>query len=594
MDPASVLTLVSSFCELAKASGDGVAMLRSKLPETELFWKDFEKRLKLDPDVPWAAIRSRCYLQPTFIALSWGLIYGLDESRSRMEAHFTSFVEQPDGGRYPPEELVGRIMAVAEEAAVEAAPSDRLAGVAARRMIEERVRTGIEEVLGALGTLPPEQQEMARDLRALLEQSEAQTRLLDDRHRDVTERLGHITDLLEADRPSIPAGSIDPAMLKELLDAQTEQIVQRTAEMLASEFDRRDDVLGPRMTRAESDVPAARVEPRRPIGASASPDDREYDRQLALLEKDDPEAAARLGRVFSAGAPSLAAAVRDGGLDDGTPQLLTACARILATTTFLDEAERAFLLAESLSTDSGDKARQLVRAAGAAQMQGAAERAQKYLDRARGLAPRHPAVLIAEARLSDDSGDALERLAGVEPETDLGRASLHQIRARAFLEQGDEESARAEFELASAADSENDMLIELGATLEITRARRQTDDGTGVDVALVSQAAQTFEELAARVGAQRRAEESALLSARAAEGFLLAHEHGEASRVLASVQAPSPMAEDGALYLAEIAGMAGRPDLVMNFLAEDNLGAEARVLRADAEAQTGAQRPSRP
>jgi hypothetical protein len=65
-------------------------VLRSKRPETELFWKDFEKRLKLDPDVPWAAIRSRCYLQPSFIALSWGLIYGVDESRSRMEAHFTS------------------------------------------------------------------------------------------------------------------------------------------------------------------------------------------------------------------------------------------------------------------------------------------------------------------------------------------------------------------------------------------------------------------------------------------------------------------------------------------------------------------------
>ena len=576
MDPASMLTLISSFCELAKTSGDGVAVLRRKLPETELFWKDFEKRLKLDPDVPWAAIRGRCYLQPSFIALSWGLIYGVDESRSRMEAHFTSFVEQPDDGRYPPEELVGRIMAVAEEAAAQAAPSDRLAGVAARRMIEERLRTGIEEVLDAHGTLLPEQQEMAQGLKALLEQSEAQA-----------ERIDHIADLLEADRgPSAPPGPIDAAALEELLNAQTEQIVRRTAAIVASEFKRRDDALGARTTRAERDVPVASVEPRQPVGGSASPDDREYDRQLALLETDDPEAAARLTRVFAAGAASLAATLHDGGLDDGTPQLLTACARILATTTFLDEAEKAFLVAEGLSTDSSDKARQLVRAAGVAQMQGAPERAEQYLDRARGLAPRHPALLIAEARLGGDSGHALEQLAAVEPETDLDRASLHQTRARAFLDQGDEERARAEFELANAADPENDMVIELGATLEIARARRQTDDGTGVDVALVSQAARTFEELSARVGAQGRAEESTLLSARAAEGLLLAHEPAEASRVLASVQAPGRMTEDAALYLAEIAGMAGRPDLVMNFLAEDNLGAEARVLRADAEAQT--------
>jgi predicted nucleic acid-binding protein len=574
MDPAALLAVITSFCELGTASGDAAGFLHSKLPENELFWREFEKRLKTDPDMPWTQIRSRCYLQPAFIALSCGLIFGVDESRSRMEAHFTSFVEQPDGGRYSPEELVVRIMAVAEEAAAGAAPSDRLAGVAARRMIEERLRVGTEEILSALGTIPSTQLQMAKDLKALLEQSENQTR-----------RLDHLTDQLEKERPSIPAG-IDPAMLEALLNAQTEQILQQTEELFASAFQRRDDSLDVPVTRAEREVPVAPIESPAPIGSSGTPEDREFARQLALLQEDDPVVAARLSRLFHGGASSLAAGVRDGDLNDGTPQLLTACGRILATTKFVGEAETAFLLAESLSSDSDEKARQFVRAAGTAQMQGAGERAQKYLDRARDLAPRHPALLIAEARLSADTANALEQLAVVEPETELDQLSLHQTRARALLDQGEEESARAEFELARALDPENDMLIELGATLEITRAHRQTEEGSAVDLAPVSQAAQTFEELAARVGAQGREEESVLLSARAAEAFLLAHEHREASRVLASIRAPEPMAEDARLYMAGIAGMAARPDLVIDFLANGDISAEARVLRADAKAQS--------
>jgi predicted nucleic acid-binding protein len=465
-------------------------------------------------------------------------------------------------------------MAVAEEAAAGAAPSNRLAGVAARRMIEERLRVGIEEILDALGAIPSTQLRMAEDLKALLEQSETQTR-----------RLDHLTDQLEKERPSIPAG-IDPAVLEALLDAQTEQILKRTEELFASEFQRRENPLGAPVMGTEGQVPFAPIESRPPISTSGTPEDREFARQLVLLDKDDPVVAARLSRLFDGGIASLAATVLDGDLDDGTTPLLAACGRILATSKFLGEAETAFLLAESLSSDSDEKARQFVRAAGAAQMQGAGERAQKHLDRARDLAPRHPALLIAEARLSADTASALEQLAVVEPETELDRLSLHQTRARALLDQGEEESARGEFELARALDPENDMLIELGATLEITRAHRQAEDGSAVDVAAVSQAAQAFEELAARLGAQGRSEESALLSARAAEAFLLAHEHREAARVLASIRAPEPMAEDARLYMAWIAGMAARPDLVIDFLADGDISAEARVLRADAEAQS--------
>jgi tetratricopeptide (TPR) repeat protein len=574
MDPAALLTVITSFCELGKASGDAAGFLHSKLPENKLFWKNFEKRIKPDPDMPWAQIRSRCYLQPAFIALSCGLIFGIDDSRSRMKAHFTSFVEQPDGGRYSPQELVSRIMIVAEEAAAKAAPSDRLAGVAARRMIEQRLRAGVDEILDALATPPAAQLQIAQDLKVLLEQSEAQARQLD-----------HITDRLDTQPPSIPAG-IDADALEAMLAAQTEQILQRTEEMLAGQFQRRDDSLDASMRQAAGETAVAPIDAPPAGGISYTPEDREFDRQLAALEKDDSDAAARLRRLFADGAASLAATVRDGDLEDGTPQLLAACGRILATTQFLAEAEAAFLRAERLSSDSNEKARQLVRAAGAAQMQGALERAQQHLDRARDLAPRHPALLIAEARLSADAAQALEQLGAVEPQTDLDRMSLHQTRARALLDQGDEEGARAEFELADALDPENDMLIELGATLEITRAHRLVEEGSPADAASVSQAARTFEALATRVGAQGRAEESALLRARAAEAFLLAGNQGEASRVLASVKAPEAMATDARLYLAEIAGMALRPDLVIDFLAGQEIGAEARVLRADAEAQS--------
>jgi tetratricopeptide (TPR) repeat protein len=581
--------MVTSLIDLAKGSSDAAVLINKTLPENERFWGRFESKLKNDPDVPWATIRSRSYLQPKFVAVSCELIHGFDGSRASMKAHFDSFVEPPADGRYAKQELVARIMVVAEKAATEAAPSDRLAGLAGRRLVEERMAAAVEELLRELGPLRPELQEIGRNVETVIEQirlqDETQARLA----HGLEESLGRLTDAVEkqATQASMSSpGSIDRAEMEKLLEAQADKIQQQNEDLFTRMYQHSHDAVGGRQlgSGAGMTVEQSPLTPE-PETASATASDREYHAQLELLGRTDQAAAARLERAYREGAVSLAAAVREDTFDDGITDLLVAAARILAKTVFLAEAETAFLVAARLTDDPRDKARQLTRASGLAALQGAPERSGRHLDGARRLVPDHPAVLIAEARASADSQFALEHLAGVEPENDRERAVLHQTRAQALLHQGDEDDAREEFALAKQADAGNEMVVEFGAVLSMAAAHRRLKEGEAVDPVPLREAASVFEDLAAEIGGQGRLDEAAQLLARAAEALLIAHEPGEAARVLRSVVDPRSLKLESVLYLGEVAGMAGRPDLVLELVPADADATPARLLRADAEAQ---------
>jgi tetratricopeptide (TPR) repeat protein len=590
MEPTVVLTLVSSFVELAKGSGDAAALIAKSLPETERFWRHLESKLKNDSDVPWASIRSRSYLHPTFVALSYEMIHGLEGSRTSMRAHFDSFIEPIPGGRYEKGELVARVMTAAEEAATEAATSDRLAALTDRRLVEERVAAAVEELLSELGPLRPELQGVGRDVQAIVEQLRSQA----DEHarlaRGVEERIGRLTDVVEegARQPASPTrSSIDRDEVRRLLEEQADAFQRRTEDTLMRMFQHPDDVVKAQLDSGGSEQGAdqSAIEP---VRISHSAAHQEYLAQFEALHRDTPELATRLNRAYGEGVVSLATALREGMFRDGPPALLAAIGQILAKTKFLDEAETAFLTAAQLAVDPRDKTRQLVRTSAMASLQRSSERARQYLDEARKLVPDHPAVLIAEARASSDSQFILEHIDGVEPESALERAILHQTRAQAMLQQGNDEDAQAEFALAQQAAPENDIIVEFGAVLSMAAARRRMEKGEIPDSALLNEAARALEELAIQVGEAGRPDEAAQLVARTAEAFTLASEPAQASRVLESVSNPSSLTEESALYLGDIAGMVGRADLVLKFVPSDADATHARLLRADAEAQSKA------
>jgi len=221
-----------------------------------------------------------------------------------------------------------------------------------------------------------------------------------------------------------------------------------------------------------------------------------------------------------------------------------------------------------------------------AKAQGSDERGQRHLESARDLRPDHPALLIVEARTSADPQYMLDHVADVEPETDAERALLHQTRAQALLNLGDEKGARAEFELALAADPDSDSVREFGAILPWWSASRKMERGEPLDLDALTRAAKRFESLAEELLAAGRSDEAALVTARSAECFLFCNDFSDALRLLEGVLDPERLSPESAIAVAAVGVALERPDLVLRTLPSDSNDPAVPLMRAEAEVQT--------
>jgi uncharacterized protein HemY len=93
------------------------------------------------------------------------------------------------------------------------------------------------------------------------------------------------------------------------------------------------------------------------------------------------------------------------------------------------------------ASEGADPVRGLSWAAGAANQRGDAAATNTFLDQARAVDAKHPSLLLVEARLTEDPGERLKILDRVEPRDDRQRGTLEGVRAYAYFEAGDIDSA---------------------------------------------------------------------------------------------------------------------------------------------------------
>jgi hypothetical protein len=569
-----ILGTIAAVTQLLEQGGRGAAWLHSKLPEYHRFWQRFEKQLKNEHDVPWDAIKSACDLQPEFIALALRYMGGDDDARRQMEAHFEAITEPPSGGRQTKEEIVERVAEAARVAANEAVSSDRKAILANAQLVIATIHRGVETLQAQIGEVREgvtSIEESVDDLAGTLEE-------LAEGQEDHSATLEDIKKVLEqgVEQQQNPSASETPAGPSE---EQVEELIARAGESFAKHFD--DALERQRQASEQSASPEPLLGQGRGLDVASQQD------YLEQLREASPEDAARLeALVQENGVLRIALAIRNQELAAGSLDLLVTAGRIVAKDGFHQDAEQAYLQASHLDLEDWQRARQFVRAASMANLQGSRERFDRHLNEARQLCPGLPALAIAEARVSSDPGFMLTRLEDIASEDREEQALIHQTRAQAHLSLEDEESAQAEFDLARAASPDNVSVREFEAILPWLLAQRQIANGEQPDGGALLQAATRFRELAADARREQRPDEAGHLSARASEALMLAGEYDAAQRVLEGLHDPELLSPDAALAAGRAALIAQRPDLALKFVPATSVAGEARLIRADAQSSS--------
>jgi hypothetical protein len=556
------ISLTAAVAQLVQMGAQGIRALRKAVPAYGKFWDEFKRQLENERDIPWQAIESNCYLQPDFVGWAIAYIAGDDKGRRAMEAHFAGFLEPPEGARLDKTAIVAHVSDAARNAANAAASDDRKAALADSRLV-------VAALLKAIGDLESGIQEVQADTTAIRESldtgvAEILSRLPEERD----EKIGR------AEGASPPPFSLNSAEIDALLERAGEVFLEKQRQVQAEEAD-------------------ARVAPQplpQPATAPALPTTPGLD---ALSQQDHLE---RLRELNAAAATQVEEIVRDGGVlalatalrTDTLPHdldTLVAAARIVAASGFLSEAEHAFLRASALDLDGPTRARQLVRAARLADVQGAQDRTLQHLQQARHIDSGNSALAITEACRSRDGAYMLERLAEVEPIDDDERAVLHQTRAQAHLSLGDDEAARREYELAKEASPTNVSVREFGGIRALHEAQQRASSGGELELETLRQAGEMFEGMAADLLRENRPIEAGAIIARAAEAFMLGRQFERASTVLRRLPARDLLPDEVALSVAQTAMVCQEPELVLRLLPEGADEPLAQLLRAEARAE---------
>lgn len=543
----------------------GIRALRRAVPEYGKFWDDFERRLKNEHDIPWEAIVSNCYLQPDFIGWAVKYVSGDDEGRGAMEAHFRSFIEPPEGAYLDKQAIVARVSDAARESANAAATNDRKAALADRRLV-------VAAILDAISELGTGLEQVHGDVSAMREGMENVQSGIGEILSELAEQRDQKIDRAEGTEGS-PRFSLDSAEFEALLERAGDVFLEKQRQARAVEADARESRAPPAV-----DPPAAVLSTTPTLEAVSQQD------HLERLRSINEAAAAQVEEIVRrGGVPELAADLRGDGLPHDV-EILVAVARIVTISGFLAEAEEAYLRASKLEADTAARARQLVRAARLADVQGANARCRRLLDQAREIDAANPALAIAEARRSRDSSYMLARVENVEPADDEERALLHQTRAQAHLGLGDEGAARRELELAKQASPTNVSVREFEGILVLHEAQQRASLGEEPDLAALLETGQMFEAMIGDLLAQNRPIEAASVITRAAEAFMVGREYTRAAAVLTRLPAEELLPEEVALTAAQASMLCQQPELVLRLLPDNPAEPLGRLLRAEAQA----------
>jgi hypothetical protein len=551
-----IIALIASIVELARSTGDAAGFLRREAPVYGLFWKDFERRIAKGPGVPWQAIHDGSYLQPDFIGWAWGAVIGDAGSRDLLRKHLEAIVRNaesngPDGV----DEVVARVLLAADEAAAEAAKSDRQAIAASRRILEERLEVLRLEIAARTGEI----KEIAIDIKKIVSRLDAQ--------------------------PTVP--QLDEDSLQALIDAQLVEVDDDKVRL------RDNYVEHARFHTAAIPSPTEATNPLLTPPARGVPGDSDARmacrtaRWIRSLEQVSAAEAGRLQQILEDHGPDgIAEGLAEGKFDARPVEFLVAAARILADRGQTEMAKQAHLLGAKLAVDDRTKARQLVRASYLARAAGAAAAADELVDRAETLDPELPAVCLARSRqaLDDDPRHALKLLKEVEGESDLERVNIHGTRCQAHLLLGENAAARHELEQGVAADDDecpDDSLVELKALLTWLEATEAVSRGAAIDTESLMEAGTAFAALAF---SDRAAAPSqvARLASRAAEALMLAGAHEQAAATARQAAEARDIDEDAALAVGEALLATNQPRLALDVLPSAPVTPFGKVALAEA------------
>jgi tetratricopeptide (TPR) repeat protein len=323
--------------------------------------------------------------------------------------------------------------------------------------------------------------------------------------------------------------------------------------------------------------------------------DRETDfaQLLEKLAEHSPEEAGLLRTAIDAGGSNrVANLIRapQPWLESGSAQLWVAAARAAQRGNHYEEAEAAFVRAAD-HPGVDDRVRQLIRASSMARVRGEDARGQELFGQAQALSATHPAVLVVEARQSEDADAMIDLLEGVEGLDDAQTAEIHATLCGAYLTKGDLEKAREALAITREADPSSVGAREMSAMFALETARRSLSEDREPNRRSLVEAGEQFAELVREVLDEARRDEAGAVAVRAIEAFVLADESDRADALFALLLAEPRTYRDSetAKRLGETALHAQRADLVDRFLPDDRdeitrlLRAEATALRSEGD-----------
>ena len=259
--------------------------------------------------------------------------------------------------------------------------------------------------------------------------------------------------------------------------------------------------------------------------------------QTDVVEKlvvEDPEGATALQEAVAAGGPARVAEVIDVGqpwLEQSSAAVWEAAGRLAESIGRLAQAQRAYERAAEHPAVR-DRARQMVRASNAAAAQGDQGRATELLNAARNDDGGNPAVLLHDARDTDDPEKRLALLDKIVPADDDQAAGVEITRAEAAIAQGEFGSAREAIARARNLQRDGRAADELEAVTVLTEAQSGLpDDQEPAPESLLS-AAQQFVRLSEDVRTQERWDAVGIFMGRAILSFALGGNSDEAARLL--------------------------------------------------------------
>jgi tetratricopeptide (TPR) repeat protein len=260
-------------------------------------------------------------------------------------------------------------------------------------------------------------------------------------------------------------------------------------------------------------------------------------------------------------------------------QTVSDLGRLLMAEDRFAPAERLFVIAAE--DDTGDPARQWVRAANAALQDGREARSRELLETARGVAAdTHPAIALADVQWQGLSPEAaLERLQSVQPLIDADVLGLASARAQVALLQEDLEGAGRALEEAERVDAEEPRVRELRALWHLQRAHARMLTGSEPDPADLSAGETGFLSLRDDMRHRKRPDESGAMLSRAVEVRLVARRISDATELLRETSESERRGTAG-LALARQALLCGQPEFALELTDAAPTSEEAGVIVA--------------